>query len=142
MRKNMSDKTYMGIAELVALESKAERLKVGSVIVKDGHIQGVGYNGTPSGEDNKCEDENYVTKNNVIHSEVNAILSAEYNGLDTRNATLYVNYSCCNACSASVISAGIKRVVYGKLYRDQSPLKFLNDHGVETILLETPDGTQ
>lgn len=136
MRKNMSPETYMAIAELVALESKAERLKVGSVIVKDGHILGVGYNGTPPGEDNKCEDENYVTKSNVIHAEINALKSAEYNGLSVLGADIYVNYSCCNSCSAAIIAAGISSVTYGRLYRDESPLKFLKDHGVFTRLLE------
>ena len=135
-RKNMSDKTYITIAEAVAMESKANRLKVGAVLVKDGHIIGVGYNGMPAGMPNECEDENNVTKPEVIHAEVNAIASSDSNGLSTVDAELYVTYSCCNSCSAAVLAAGITRVVYSRLYRDESPLKFLRDHGVETVLLE------
>jgi dCMP deaminase len=135
-RKNLKDSTYIQIAEAIATESKATRLQVGAVIVKDGHVLGTGYNGMPSGMPNKCEDENNVTKPEVIHAEVNAIASAHGNGLSTVGSELYVTYSCCNSCSAAVLAAGISRVVYSRLYRDESPLKFLRDHGVETVLLE------
>lgn len=139
-RKFMSDSTYIQMARAVAQESKAHRLKVGCILVKDGLILSAGYNGTPSGEDNKCEDSNGITKQNVVHAEANALLSAKQLGLNTDGATCYVTHSCCINCGTALLASGVRHVVYAELYRDASPLKFLQDHGVEVALLDTYQG--
>jgi dCMP deaminase len=115
----------MNIAKEIATLSHCVRFKVGSVIVKDGNIISMGYNGTPSGMENTCE-ENNVTFPHVIHGEINAIVKAAKNGNAVDGATLYQTLSPCIDCSKVILQSGIKRVVYLELYRNPQGVDFLS----------------
>ena len=122
---------HLNIANEIAKLSSAERRKVGSVLVtSDGRIAGTGYNGTPAGVDNSCEQDD-VTHDFVIHAEVNAILNARTNELE--DSTMYISLSPCIRCSAMMLQKRIKRVVYDEPYRDLSGAEFLKMHGVEVL---------
>ena len=110
--------------------SHCERKKVGALIVKDRMIISDGYNGTPSGFENECEDENYYTKWYVLHAEANAILKVAASAQSCEGATLYITLSPCRECSKLIHQAGIKRVVYSVKYKDRSGLDFLEKAGV------------
>ena len=136
------DKVYMDMAESIATLSKARRNKVGCVLVTPENVMLASFNGTPSGWDNNCENEEVtddphfepvtflVSKPTVIHAELNAILHAARQGVSVKNATLYTTLSCCTACSAMVSQAGVKRVVYKEEYRDSSGINLLREHGI------------
>lgn len=131
-------KTKYDIAYLkMALEwgklSYCERKKVGALIVKDRMIISDGYNGTPSGFENICEDEEGYTKWYVLHAEANAILKVASSTQSCKGATLYITLSPCKECSKLIHQAGIKRLVYIKKYSDASGIEFLEDAGVEII---------
>lgn len=111
----------MDIAHIVSQLSRCNRKKVGAIIVKDGNIVSFGYNGTPTGFCNECE-ENDVTKDEVIHAEMNAILKA---GTKTQGATMYVTMSPCIECAKIIKQSGLKCVVYDELYRDTQALQKL-----------------
>jgi dCMP deaminase len=119
------DKVYMEIAKTVATLSHCTRSKVGAIIVKSGNIISFGYNGTPSGMENECE-ENNVTKEEVIHAEMNSILKAAKSGNAVEGSTLYLTLSPCKNCCKLIIQSGIKRVVYLEDYRDTTPIEFLS----------------
>lgn len=134
------DSMYMNIAREVATMSRAKRAQVGAVLVKDGNILGFGYNGTPSGFDNNCEhlveqheDGGQIlqTKREVLHAESNALMKIARSTQSSEGATMYITLSPCFECSKLMVQSGIKRVVYGQQYRDDSPITFLEQCGVE-----------
>ena len=111
--------------------SHCERKKVGAIIVKDGMIISDGFNGTPTGFDNHCEDEEGYTKWYVLHAEANAILKVAKSTNSCEGATLYLTLSPCKECAKLIHQSGIKRLVYIKEYKDSSGLKFLKKAGIE-----------
>jgi len=117
-RSEQFDMMYMDIAHIVAKLSRCNRAKVGAIIVKDGNIISFGYNGTPTGFCNECE-ENNVTKDEVIHAEMNAILKA---GINAQGATMYVTMSPCIQCSKIIKQSGLECVIFDNLYRDTQGL--------------------
>ena len=124
------DKAYMKMAQTWGELSHCERKKVGALIVKDRMIISDGYNGTPSGFENECEDENHFTKWYVLHAEANAILKVAASAQSCEGATLYITLSPCRECCKLILQAGIKRVVYSVEYKDRSGLDFLEKAGV------------
>jgi len=115
--------------------SHCNRKKVGALIVKDRMIISDGYNGTPTGFENPCEDEEGYTKWYVLHAEANAILKVANSTQSCNGATLYITLSPCQQCSKLIHQAGIKKVVYANKYKDTSGLDFLEKAGVTTIHL-------
>lgn len=123
------DDTFMSIANTVALRSKGNRLKVGAVLVRDNRILSFGYNGLPSGyEPDILEDDNGVTKPDVIHAELNCILNAAKEGIKLQDSILYVTHSPCRHCAALIKQAGIICVIYQSIYRDTSGLDKLTEY--------------
>ena len=129
------DKAYLRIANEWGQLSYCQRKKVGAIIVKDKMIISDGYNGTPTGFDNCCEDSDGQTKWDVLHAEANAILKVARSTQSCEGATLYITLSPCKDCSKLIHQSGIKRVVYTKGYRDDSGLIFLIKAGVEVVHL-------
>jgi len=129
------DKAYLKMALEWGKLSHCKRKQVGALIVKDRMIISDGFNGTPTGFDNCCEDENGATKWEVLHAEANAILKVASSTQSAKNATLYVTLSPCTQCSKLIHQAGIKRVVYANAYKDDAGVKFLEKAGIETINL-------
>ena len=125
------DKSYLDMAQIWARNSYCKRRQVGALIVKDKMIISDGYNGTPSGFENVCEDENGVTKPYVLHAEANAISKVAKSGNSSEGATLYVTASPCLECSKLIIQAGIKRVVYRDEYRLTDGIDLLRRAGIE-----------
>lgn len=119
------DKAYMRIAEEWAKLSYCKRKQVGAIIVKDRMIISDGYNGTPTGFDNCCEDESGDTKWYVLHAEANAIMKVASSTQSSQGATLYITMSPCKECSKLIHQSGIKRVVYRETYKDDEGLLFL-----------------
>lgn len=124
------DKSYMEMAAVWARNSYCKRRQVGALIVKDDMIISDGYNGTPSGFENICEDDSGVTKPYVLHAEANAITKLAKSGMRGGGATLYVTASPCMECSKLIIQAGIKRVVYRDEYRLTDGIDLLKRAGV------------
>jgi dCMP deaminase len=118
------DKVFMNITKEVATLSHCVRFKVGAVLVKEGNIISMGYNGTPAGMNNCCEKDD-VTLSHVIHGEVNAILKAAKTGTSVNGGTLYLTLSPCLDCSKLILQSGIKRVVYLTAYRNLEGVDFL-----------------
>ena len=129
------DKAYLKMALEWGELSYCERRKVGALIVKDRMIISDGYNGTPTGFENFCEDDEGYTKWYVLHAEANAIAKVSSSTQSTNGATLYITLSPCKECCKLIFQAGIIRVVYNKKYRDSSGLEFLEKAGVETCLV-------
>src|SRR5690554_5322531 len=127
------DIAYLRMAREWAQLSHCERKKVGALIVKDNTIISDGYNGTPTGFENYCEDESGYTKWYVLHAEANAILKVASSTQSCVGATLYITLSPCKECSKLVHQAGIKRVVYLNAYKDCEGLDFLEKAGVELL---------
>ena len=127
------DKDYLKIAMELGSLSYCKRKKVGAIIVRDRMIISDGYNGTPSGFDNCCEDEAGLTRWDVLHAEANAILKVARSTQSCEGATLYITLSPCKDCSKLIHQSGIKRVVYQKGYRDDSGLQFLMKAGIEVV---------
>lgn len=125
------DKAYLKMALEWGKLSHCKRKQVGALIVKDRMIISDGFNGTPTGFDNICEDKEGVTKWEVLHAEANAILKVASSTQSAKNSTLYITLSPCTECSKLIHQAGIKRVVYAKDYRDISGIEFLKKAGVE-----------
>ncbi len=125
------DKAYLRIANEWGKLSHCERKKVGAVIVKDRMIISDGFNGTPTGFENPCEDEEGYTKWYVLHAEANAISKVASSTQSCKGATLYITLSPCKECSKLIHQAGIKRIVYQIGYKDDSGLQFLAKAGVE-----------
>ncbi len=130
------DIAYLKMALEWAKLSRCQRKQVGALIVKDKMIISDGYNGTPSGFDNCCEDEVGETKWEVLHAEANAILKVAASSQSCKGATLYITLSPCRDCSKLIYQAGIKRMVYAKGYRDATGLDFLEKAGVELMQLD------
>jgi len=128
---NKFDDRYIEMATVWAKNSYCKRRQVGALIVKDRMIISDGYNGTPSGFENVCEDENGVTKPYVLHAEANAISKVAKSGNNSMGATLYVTASPCIECSKLIIQAGITRVVYRDEYRLTDGIDLLRRAGVE-----------
>ena len=129
------DKAYLKMALEWGELSYCERRKVGALIVKDKMIISDGYNGTPTGFENFCEDDEGYTKWYVLHAEANAIAKVSSSTQSTNGATLYITLSPCKECCKLIFQSGIKRVVYNKKYKDTSGLEFLTKAGVETCLV-------
>ena len=127
------DHSYLQMAEVWAQNSYCKRRKVGALIVKDKMIISDGYNGTPSGFENICEDEDGVTKPYVLHAEANAITKVAKSGNSSAGATLYVTASPCMECSKLIIQSGIKRVVYSDLYHNTDGVELLKRSGIEVV---------
>lgn len=125
------DKAYLKMALEWGKLSHCKRRQVGALIVKDKMIISDGYNGTPTGFDNNCEDEENYTKWYVLHAEANAITKVSSSTQSSKGATLYVTLSPCRDCSKLIFQAGIIRVVYYEEYKDRSGLDFLIEGGVE-----------
>jgi dCMP deaminase len=121
---NKLDKVFINIAKETSTLSHCVRSKVGAVLVKDGNIISFGYNGTPSGMDNSCEEDN-ITFPHVIHAECNAILKAAKTGNSVDGSTLYLTLSPCLDCSKLILQSAIKRVVYLNEYRNTQGIDFL-----------------
>ena len=130
------DKRYIRMASIWAENSYCTRRQVGALIVKDKMIISDGYNGTPSGFENVCEDENGVTKPYVLHAEANAISKVAQSGNSSKDSTLYVTASPCMECAKLIIQAGIKRVVYRDAYRLTDGVDLLRKAGVEVEQVE------
>lgn len=125
------DRRYLRMARIWAENSYCQRRKVGAIIVKNSMIISDGFNGTPSGFENICEDEAGITKPYVLHAEANAITKVAKSGNSSESATLYVTASPCIECSKLIIQAGIKRVVYRDEYRLQDGPDLLRKAGIE-----------
>ena len=130
------DKSYMEMASVWSRNSYCKRRQVGALIVKDRMIISDGFNGTPSGFENVCEDENGVTKPYVLHAEANAITKVAKSGNNSDGSTLYVTSSPCLECSKLIIQSGIKRVVYQEEYRLTDGIDLLRRAGIEVIKLD------
>lgn len=126
----------MRMARTWAENSYCRRRQVGALLVKDQMIISDGYNGTPSGFENNCEDENNVSKPYVLHAEANAITKVARSNNSSEGATLYVTASPCMECSKLIIQAGIRRVVYGEEYRIMDGIDLLQRAGIEVCYLK------
>lgn len=129
------DRAYLKMAAEWGTLSYCKRKQVGALIVKDRMIISDGYNGTPSGFENVCEDDDYQTKWYVLHAEANAILKVAASTQSCKGATLYITLSPCKECSKLIHQSGIVRVVYAKEYKDKTGLEFLKKAGVALTLL-------
>lgn len=127
------DRRYLRMASIWAENSYCQRRQVGALIVKDKMIISDGYNGTPSGFENVCEDEQGVTKPYVLHAEANAITKIARSGNNSDGATLYVTDSPCIECSKLIIQAGIRRVIFSRKYRLTEGLDLLKRAGIEIV---------
>ena len=131
------DLRYLRMARIWAENSYCIRRQVGALVVKDQMIISDGYNGTPSGFENKCEDDTNVTYPYVLHAEANAITKLARSSNNSDGSTLYVTASPCIECAKLIIQAGIKRVVYGEKYRLEDGIDLLRRAGVEVEFLDT-----
>lgn len=134
-KQDKLDRRYIEMAEIWSQNSYCERRKVGALIVKNKMIISDGYNGTPSGFENICENEDGDTKSYVLHAEANAITKVAKSNNNCENATLYITTSPCMECSKLIIQAGIKRVVFDELYRIVDGLELLERAGIEIVHL-------
>ena len=134
-KQEILDKRYMRMATIWSENSYCARRKVGALIVKNKMIISDGYNGTPAGFENICEDDNGVTKPYVLHAEANAINKIARSGNSSEGATLYVTASPCIECAKLIIQAGIKRVVYAEKYRLEEGLDLLRRANIELVYL-------
>ena len=145
MNKDMNEKQrrldyrYLRMAQIWAENSYCKRRQVGALVVKDKMIISDGYNGTPSGFENICEDDNNVTKPYVLHAEANAITKLARSSNNSDGSTLYVTSSPCIECAKLIIQSGIKRVVYAEQYRLTDGIELLKRAGIETILLNAEE---
>lgn len=130
------DTRYLRMAAVWAENSYCKRRQVGALIVKDQMIISDGYNGTPSGFENVCEDKNNVTKPYVLHAEANAITKVAASSNSSKGATIYVTSSPCIECAKLIIQSGIKRVVYSENYRIEDGCQLLKRAGIEVEYIE------
>lgn len=136
-KQRLLDIRYLRMAAIWAENSYCKRRKVGALIVKDKMIISDGFNGTPSGFENICEDEDGNTKSYVLHAEANAITKVARTNNSSDNATLYVTTSPCIECSKLIIQAGIKRVVFSELYRMKDGIELLERSGIKCEQIST-----
>ncbi|MBQ9440426.1 MAG: dCMP deaminase family protein [Paludibacteraceae bacterium] len=132
------DSRYMRMARIWAENSYCQRRQVGALLVKNKMIISDGYNGTPSGFENNCEDEENHSKPYVLHAEANAITKVARSNNSSDGATLYVTASPCIECAKLIIQAGIKRVVYGEEYRLMDGIELLKRAGIEVVFMQQP----
>ena len=130
------DERYIRMAKIWAENSYCERRKVGALLVKDQMIISDGYNGTPAGFENVCEDDNNLTKPYVLHAEANAITKIARSNNSSDGATLYVTSSPCIECAKLIIQSGIKRVVYSEKYRLEDGINLLKRANIEVDFVE------
>ena len=130
------DLRYMRMARIWSENSYCQRRKVGALVVKEKMIISDGYNGTPSGFENVCEDENNVTKPYVLHAEANAITKIARSGNNSEGSTLYVTDAPCIECAKLIIQAGIKRVVYARDYRLTDGIDLLRRANIDLCLVK------
>jgi len=130
------DRRYLRMAAIWAENSYCQRRKVGALIVKGKMIISDGYNGTPAGFENVCEDEDGITKPYVLHAEANAITKVARSNNSSEGSTLYVTASPCVECAKLIIQAGIRRVVFSELYRITDGVELLRRAGVECVLID------
>jgi dCMP deaminase len=135
-RQEQFDKRYLEMALIWSKNSYCKRRQVGALIVKDRMIISDGYNGTPEGFENICEDENDRTKPYVLHAEANAITKVAKSNNSSEGSTLYITTSPCLECAKLIIQAGIRRVVFCDNYHNEEGLQLLNRAGIEILLLE------
>jgi dCMP deaminase len=135
-KQKLLDQRYLKMAMIWSQSSYCKRRQVGALLVKNKMIISDGYNGTPSGFENVCEDENDQTKPYVLHAEANAITKVAKSGNSSNNATLYVTSSPCLECSKLIIQAGIKRVVFTESYRLDDGINLLKRAGIEVKQVE------
>ena len=135
-KQERRDYLYMRMARTWAENSYCVRRKVGALLVKDQMIISDGYNGTPSGFENICEDENNVSKPYVLHAEANALTKVARSNNSSDGATLYVTASPCLECSKLIIQSSIKRVVYGEEYRIMDGVELLKRAGIEVVKIK------
>ena len=133
------DLRYLRMARIWAENSYCQRRKVGALVVNEKMIISDGYNGTPSGFENVCEDEMNVTKPYVLHAEANAITKLARSSNNSDGATLYVTASPCIECAKLIIQAGIKRVIYGEKYRLTDGIDLLKRANIEVKYLNPDD---
>lgn len=135
-KQKLLDERYLRMAHIWAENSYCKRRQVGALIVKGKSIISDGYNGTPSGFENICEDENNRTKPYVLHAEANAITKVAKSSNSSEGATLYVTASPCIECAKLIIQAGIRRVVYSELYHCADGLNLLQEAGIQVDFVE------
>ena len=138
-KQDLIDKRYLRMTRIWAENSYCQRRKVGAILVKDSMIISDGFNGTPSGFENVCEDETGITKPYVLHAEANAITKVARSNNSSDGSTLYVTASPCLECSKLIIQAGIKRVVFNELYRLADGIDLLRRAGVECVHVKDID---
>ena len=139
LKQKKYDIAYLKMAKEWAKLSYCHRRQVGALIVKDKMIISDGYNGTPTGFENVCEDEENNTKWYVLHAEANAIMKVASSTQSCEGATLYITLSPCRECSKLIFQSGIKRVVYKNAYKDPSGINFLSNSGVEMVHIQDID---
>ncbi|WP_372774473.1 cytidine/deoxycytidylate deaminase family protein [Mangrovibacterium sp.] len=135
-KQYLLDKRYLKMASIWAQNSYCTRRQVGAILVKDQMIISDGYNGTPSGFENICEDENNKTKPYVLHAEANAITKVAKSSNSSDGATMYVTSSPCLECAKLIIQAGIKRVVFTDSYRLEDGIELLKRASIEVVQVE------
>lgn len=135
-KQNQFDRRYLEMAKIWAQNSYCKRRQVGALIVQNKMIISDGYNGTPSGFENNCEDESNKTKPYVLHAEANAITKVAKSNNSSEEATLYVTTSPCLECSKLIIQSGIKRVVFCDRYHNEDGLKLLERAGIEIVFID------
>lgn len=136
MKQDTIDRRYLRMASIWAENSYCQRRKVGALLVRDKMIISDGYNGTPAGFENVCEDESGVTKPYVLHAEANAITKVARSNNSSEGSTLYVTASPCVECAKLIIQAGIRRVVFGEMYRLPDGIDLLHRAGIECVHIE------
>jgi dCMP deaminase len=137
-KQHKLDCRYLRMARIWAENSYCTRRQVGALVVKNKMIISDGYNGTPSGFENVCEDDSGLTKPYVLHAEANAITKLARSNNNSEGATIYITASPCIECAKLIIQAGIKRVVYGEQYRLTDGIDLLKRAGIEIEYLELP----
>lgn len=135
-KQYLLDDRYLRMAQIWAENSYCVRRQVGALLVKDKMIISDGYNGTPAGFENICEDQNNITKPYVLHAEANAITKVARSHNSSMGATLYVTTSPCIECSKLIIQAGIKRVVYSEKYHNMDGCDLLERAGIEVVIID------
>ncbi len=138
-KQYLLDQRYLKMASIWAQNSYCKRRQVGAILVKDKMIISDGYNGTPSGFENICEDENNLTKPYVLHAEANAITKVAKSSNSSEGATMYVTSSPCVECAKLIIQAGIKRVVFTDSYRLEDGIELLKRANIEVVQVNIED---
>lgn len=138
-KQYLLDQRYLKMAAIWAQNSYCQRRQVGAILVKDKMIISDGYNGTPSGFENICEDENNKTKPYVLHAEANAITKVAKSNNSSEGATMYVTSSPCMECAKLIIQAGIRRVVFTDNYRLEDGIELLRRANIEVVQVESEE---